>query len=122
MVRPGADFFALMFALFKVGAVPVLVDPGIDRRALKQCLGEAQPQAFIGIALAQWARRILGWGRGHVRPFVSVGRFGFAGPRLATLDPWGAGAGPTLAETAPGGVAANQIGRTSGRESVCQDA
>jgi acyl-CoA synthetase (AMP-forming)/AMP-acid ligase II len=106
MVRPGADFFALMFALFKAGAVPVLVDPGIERRALKQCLGEAQPQAFIGIALAQWARRMLGWGRGHVRQCVSVGRFGFAGPSLATLERWGAGAGPQLADTMPDEVAA----------------
>src|SRR4249919_1068851 len=46
MVRPTPEFFLLMFALFKAGAVPVLVDPGIDRRALKQCLDEAQPQAF----------------------------------------------------------------------------
>ncbi|PKM15632.1 MAG: peptide synthase [Gammaproteobacteria bacterium HGW-Gammaproteobacteria-2] len=106
MVRPGADFFALMFALFKAGAVPVLVDPGIERHALKQCLGEAQPQAFIGIALAQWARRMLGWGRGHVRQCVSVGRFGFAGPSLATLERWGAGAGPQLADTMPDEVAA----------------
>src|SRR5690606_8859359 len=36
MVRPTPEFFLLMFALFKAGAVPVLVDPGIDRRALKQ--------------------------------------------------------------------------------------
>jgi acyl-CoA synthetase (AMP-forming)/AMP-acid ligase II len=56
MVRPSPELFLLMFALFKAGAVPVLVDPGIDRRALKQCLDEAQPQAFIGIALAQVAR------------------------------------------------------------------
>ena len=56
MVRPTPEFCQLMFALFKVGAVPVLVDPGIDRRALKQCLDEAQPQAFIGIPLAQFAR------------------------------------------------------------------
>ena len=41
MVRPSPEFFLLMFALFKAGAVPVLVDPGIDRRALKQCLDEA---------------------------------------------------------------------------------
>ena len=34
MVRPTPEFFLLMFALFKAGAVPVLVDPGIDRRAL----------------------------------------------------------------------------------------
>lgn len=106
MVRPGADFFALMFALFKMGAVPVLVDPGIDRRALKHCLDEAQPQAFIGIALAQWARRILGWGRGHVRQCVSVGRFGFAGPSLRTLERRAAGAGPQLVATAPDDVAA----------------
>ncbi|HVQ33870.1 MAG TPA: AMP-binding protein, partial [Lysobacter sp.] len=38
MVRPTPEFFLLMFALFKAGAVPVLVDPGIDKRALKQCL------------------------------------------------------------------------------------
>ena len=49
MVRPTPEFFLLMFALFKAGAVPVLVDPGIDRRALRQCLHEAQPQAFIGM-------------------------------------------------------------------------
>src|SRR5690606_32499650 len=29
MVRPTPEFFLLMFALFKAGAVPVLVDPGI---------------------------------------------------------------------------------------------
>src|SRR5688572_32470352 len=63
MVRPGPSFFLLMFALFKAGAVPVLVDPGIDRRALKQCLDEAEPDAFIGIPLAQLARVLLGWAR-----------------------------------------------------------
>ena len=42
MVRPTPEFFLLMFELFKAGAVPVLVDPGIDRRALKQCLDEAR--------------------------------------------------------------------------------
>src|SRR5436190_6154312 len=55
MVRPTPEFFLLMFALFKAGAVPVLVDPGIDKRALKQCLEEAAPEAFIGIPLAHVA-------------------------------------------------------------------
>jgi acyl-CoA synthetase (AMP-forming)/AMP-acid ligase II len=61
MVRPSPDFFALMFGLFKAGLVPVLVDPGIDRRALKQCLDEAQPHAFIAIPFAHLARTVLGW-------------------------------------------------------------
>ena len=37
MVRPSLELFLLMFALFKAGAVPVLVDPGIDRAALGSC-------------------------------------------------------------------------------------
>lgn len=74
MVRPSPEFFLLMFALFKAGVAPVLIDPGIDKRALKQCLEEAAPQAFIGIPLAQVARVLLGWARRHVRVVVTVGR------------------------------------------------
>ncbi len=86
MVRPSPEFFLLMFALFKVGAVPVLVDPGIDRRALKQCLDEAQPQAFIGIPLAHLARRLLGWSRSATR-LVTVGRrWGWGGTTLARIE------------------------------------
>jgi hypothetical protein len=78
MVRPSPEFFLLMFALFKAGAVPVLVDPGIDRRALKQCLDEAQPQAFIGIALAQ------------VAPVAGLGE----ATRIVTVGAGAAGAAP----------------------------
>ncbi len=74
MVRPSAALFELMFGLFKAGAVPVLVDPGIDRAALRECLAEARPQAFIGIPLAQAASLLLGWGRTSIRTRVTVGR------------------------------------------------
>jgi acyl-CoA synthetase (AMP-forming)/AMP-acid ligase II len=53
MLTPGLDFFAMFFALFKAGVVPVLIDPGIGTDALKQCLAEAAPKAFIGITKAQ---------------------------------------------------------------------
>ncbi|MCU0234497.1 MAG: AMP-binding protein, partial [Thermoanaerobaculales bacterium] len=43
MVPPGLDLFALAFALFKAGAVPVLVDPGIGLHHLKACLANAAP-------------------------------------------------------------------------------
>ncbi len=106
MVRPSPEFFLLMFALFKAGAVPVLVDPGIDRRALKQCLAEAMPDAFIGIPLAQAARALLGWARG-ARVLVTTGRTWFwGGHTLAGIEAAGAGAGPQLASTAPDDVAA----------------
>src|SRR5947208_10769478 len=74
MVTPSLDFFALTFALFKAGAVPVLVDPGIGVKNLGQCLAEAEPEAFIGISKAHAARKLLGWARASVRANVTVGR------------------------------------------------
>ena len=79
MVPPGLDLFALAFALFKAGAVPVLVDPGIGLKHLKACLGNAQPAAFIGVSKAHAARVVLGWARDTVRTRVTVGRRWFWG-------------------------------------------
>ena len=78
MLKPSIDFFLVMFALFKAGAVPVLIDPGIARSALKQCLREAEPQAFIGIPLAQVAKVLLRWAPG-VRLKVTAGAIAFLG-------------------------------------------
>ena len=105
MVRPSPEFFLLMFALFKAGAVPVLVDPGIDKRALRQCLDEAQPEAFIGIPLAQLARVLLRWAR-SARVRVTTGRKAIlADVTLAEIERAGAQAGPQLADTAPDDIA-----------------
>ncbi len=72
MVRPGLDFFSLVFALFKAGVVPVLIDPGIGLRCLAQCCGEAAPEVFIGIPKALWAQRIFGWAAQTVRKRILV--------------------------------------------------
>lgn len=106
MVRPTPEFFLLMFALFKAGAIPVLVDPGIDKRALKQCLDEAKPEAFIGIPLAQFARVLLGWAK-SARTRITTGRFALlADATLAQVERDGHGAGPQLTGTQPDDVAA----------------
>jgi len=52
MVKPGIDFIAVTFALFKIGAVPVLIDPGMGRKNMAQCILEVEPEAFVGIPLA----------------------------------------------------------------------
>ena len=106
MVRPTPEFFLLMFALFKAGAVPVLVDPGIDKRALKQCLDEARAEAFIGIPLAQFARALLGWARSARMRITTGARAILADATLADVERDGANAGPQLADTQPDDVAA----------------
>ena len=84
MVPPGLDLFPLAFGLFRAGAVPVLVDPGIGLKHLKACLGNAEPEAFIGVPKAQAARAVLGWAKVTVRTRITVGRRLFWGGH--TLD------------------------------------
>lgn len=73
MVPPSLEFFALFFAMFKIGAVPVLIDPGIGLKPLKTCLAEVEPEVFIGVTRAQVARMVLGWARGSIGKLVTVG-------------------------------------------------
>ncbi|QOX79307.1 AMP-binding protein [Trichlorobacter lovleyi] len=73
MVTPSPEFFALTFALFKLGAVPVLIDPGLGIKNLKSCLAEAQPSAFIGIPKAQLARLLFGWAEQTLKTIITVG-------------------------------------------------
>jgi len=79
MVTPSLDFFSITFALFKAGIVPILVDPGMGTKNLKQCFAEAQPDAFIGIPKAHVARRLLGWGRETIKHNISVAGSGLWG-------------------------------------------
>ncbi len=74
MVKPSYELFAVTFALFKAGIVPVLVDPGIGIPALGTCLAEAAPSSFIGIPQAHVARMVLGWARPTIRRLVTIGR------------------------------------------------
>lgn len=58
MVRPGVDFTALVFALFRLGAVPVLIDPGMGLRGFLRCVRTVEPEVFCGIHLAQALRHV----------------------------------------------------------------
>jgi acyl-CoA synthetase (AMP-forming)/AMP-acid ligase II len=74
MVPPSLEFFATTFALFKVGAISVFVDPGMGVKNIGKCLAEAEPVGFVGITKAHFARRLMGWGKQSLRKLVAVGR------------------------------------------------
>jgi acyl-CoA synthetase (AMP-forming)/AMP-acid ligase II len=59
LVPFGANFIELVFALMKTGVVTVLIDPGMGREHMIRCLSEAEPDGFVGVPKAQWARRFL---------------------------------------------------------------
>ena len=64
---PSADFFALAFALLKLGVVPIILDPAIGLKKVGECLEESKPDIFIGNGLTHALRIIFGWGKDTIK-------------------------------------------------------
>lgn len=79
MVPPGIDFFIAAFAMFKIGAVPVVVDPGMGLDRMLMCLQQGKPKAFIGIEKAHLLRKLKPKFFTSVKHWVTVGRKWFWG-------------------------------------------
>lgn len=87
MVPPGIEFLACTFALLRMGAPPVLIDPGMGISGLGKCLEKARPEAFIGIPRAHRGRALLGWSRSSIQYRISVGP-GWNPPLTSRLESW----------------------------------
>ena len=77
MVKPGPEFFSLTFAIFKVGAIPVVVDPGMGIGRMLLCLKESKPDAFIGIPAAHVLRILFPKYFKTVKTSITIGRCWF---------------------------------------------
>ena len=86
MVRPGFDFVAVVFALFKMGAVPVMIDPGMGMGRLLGCIRDVRAGALVGIPAAQALRRVRPGAFASIEHAVTVGgQWGWGAPKLATI-------------------------------------
>ena len=92
LVTPSIDGVALTFALYRAGAITVLIDPGIGALNMRRCMEEAAPEAFAGIPKAHAARLLLGWAK-TAKIHITAGRRWFwGGLDLADLRRMGKGA------------------------------
>ena len=53
MVRQGLPLIAAAFALFSLGAVPVVIDPGMGLKNFLTCVERSRPRALVGLPLAR---------------------------------------------------------------------
>jgi acyl-CoA synthetase (AMP-forming)/AMP-acid ligase II len=93
MVRPGLEFIALTFALFKSGAVVVLIDPGMGRTNIFRCLETVDPEGFVAIPIVQ-AIRVLkrrAFPRAKINVTVAGRRWFWGGATYAQLLTQGGG-------------------------------
>jgi olefin beta-lactone synthetase len=59
MVRQGLPLIAATFALFKLGAVPVVIDPGMGLRHFLACVARSRPRVLLGIPFARLVSRVF---------------------------------------------------------------
>ncbi|MFI9408971.1 fatty acid CoA ligase family protein [Nocardia gamkensis] len=87
LVLPSPELYAIMFGLLKIGAVAVVIDPGMGVRKMLRCLRAVDAEAFIGIPQAHALRVLFRRGFRGVHTAVTVGRRWFW--RGESLQDWG---------------------------------
>jgi len=84
LFKPSVDFFAVNFALFKIGAVPVLLDPNMGPRLLFGCIERAAARVLVGMPVVHVIRLLARHAFAAVEISITVGaRLFWKG---ATLD------------------------------------
>lgn len=73
LVNANMDFFILTFALLRIGAIPVLIDPGVGRKVMKNSLAGVEAEVFIGNPLAQIFRLMYRKAFRNIRQVITVG-------------------------------------------------
>jgi len=85
-VKPGIELIAITYALFKLGAIPVLADPGMGRDRLLAVVRRMRPRIFIGIPVAQAARLAFRKAFASVELVITVGpRYAWGGTTYRAL-------------------------------------
>lgn len=74
MVRPSLEFIALTFGVFRTGAICTLIDPGMGRSRIFDCLDEVNPDGFIAIPVVHVIRRMMFRRFRDARFNINVGR------------------------------------------------
>ncbi|MBN8583276.1 MAG: AMP-binding protein [Anaerolineae bacterium] len=75
MTPPSADFFPFALALLKLGIIPILVEPALGIKKIRDVYEESKPDIFVGNPLTHALRIIFGWGRKSVKHNLTINQF-----------------------------------------------
>lgn len=82
-VKPGAYLAPLTFALFRLGAVPVFIDPGMGKTNLLRCLKKARPEVMIAEPIVHFLKLFYSQEFSSIRLSLKPGQL----QKMETLKP-----------------------------------
>jgi acyl-coenzyme A synthetase/AMP-(fatty) acid ligase len=78
LVPAGLDFIIMTFALLRIGAIPVLIDPGMGIRAMLKAIAGTEPEAFVGSSKANLLPIAFPRAFKKIRIRITTGPFSFS--------------------------------------------
>ena len=70
----GPDFITLAFALFKMGAIPILIDPGMGLSGLLKCIKQVEPEVLIAVPIVHLVKTFKRKYFSAIKYSITVGR------------------------------------------------
>ena len=90
LITPGVDLFAVTFALLRVGAIPVMIDPGMGLSRMVNALASVEAEAMVGIPRALLLRILFPKKLGTIQHGFSTGfcwdKKGFSLRKMSYVD------------------------------------
>ena len=107
MVPPGIPLITLFYGLLRLGAVPVMIDPGMGLRAFLKCVETTRARSLVGIPKAHVARILFPHAFATIERKFVIGPtlFGALGQRLRPVEATSSGEA-VRAELSPDDLAA----------------
>lgn len=102
LLRNSAEFVAAVFALFKIGVVPILIDPGMGLGRFLKVVEDVAPEALVGIPRAFALKKLAPRPFRQVKVSACLGHF----PEVPDLRRGRLDASVPVHEADPGGMAA----------------
>ena len=75
--QPGRELVAITFALYRIGAVPVFIDPGMGKEGILNCVTKSRSSALIGNVKAHILSYLKKKAFSGVEIFISTSKRGF---------------------------------------------
>ncbi len=72
LIKPSVDLFAVTFALLRIGAIPVMIDPGMGRKRMTNSLAGVEAEAFVGIPTAHLLKYLYPKAFSSVKVWIST--------------------------------------------------